>query len=306
MLKRPEINVRFLNRENARPGVKIPGLSYFKEFFDMTKVLTDLSPPALTKAIVENMYEHTPFSHGWPNVEKFQNREISWCLTDIRFPGCNVVFRTRLAPEKVEKTVAYLMAKARRRSIPVQWYITPDTRPTDLGKYLASRGFTTYGDGAGMAIDLPAMKSARRQPDNLNIIEVTDRATLKTWCQIAMAGFGAPAGAENNLYDFYSRDMDIKQPVRFYLGLLNSNPVATSMVYFGAGVAGLYYIATLPEARNRGIGSAMTEKPLTVAREMGYRLGTLQASKMGEPVYRRMGFEEYCRVSSYTWKPKPQ
>jgi len=35
------------------------------------------------------------------------------------------------------------------------------------------------------------------------------------------------------------------------------------------------------------------------AREMGYRFGILQASPMGENVYRRLGFEEYGRLPNY-------
>jgi hypothetical protein len=45
----------------------------------------------------------------------------------------------------------------------------------------------------------------------------------------------------------------------------------------------------------------MTLAPLMDAREMGYRIGTLQSSEMGLNVYRRLGFKEYCRVSQYVW-----
>ena len=56
-----------------------------------------------------------------------------------------------------------------------------------------------------------------------------------------------------------------------------------------------------PEARQQGIGTALTLEPLREARETGYRIGILHPSEMGVGVYGRLGFEECCKLSCATW-----
>jgi ribosomal protein S18 acetylase RimI-like enzyme len=84
-----------------------------------------------------------------------------------------------------------------------------------------------------------------------------------------------------------------------YLGTLNSEPVATSCIFLGGGVAGVYSVSTLPVARGRGFGAAMTLQPLLQAREMGYRIGVLQSSEMGFNVYQRLGFRHLCQIENF-------
>ncbi len=69
------------------------------------------------------------------------------------------------------------------------------------------------------------------------------------------------------------------------------------------GVAGIYNVATVEEARGKGIGAAMTYAPLLEARELGYKIAVLQSSSMGYGVYKKLGFEEYCRLPGFVWTP---
>jgi GNAT superfamily N-acetyltransferase len=267
----------------------------------MPDILRDLSEPALIKAIEENMYAMTPHSHGWPQAEVYTGEDVSWCLTDVAFPTCNPIFHVSLKPEAIDSLLKTLIAKARRRKINLHCWTTHNTRPDNLGEYLTAHGFTSIGEGAGMAIDLSNINEADRAPDGFRIVGVEDDAALKTWCRVSGVGFGIPEQAIPSIVEYLATEIKLRQPFKLYLGLLDGKPVATSMYYLGEGVAGIYFVATLAEARNKGIGFAITQKPLLEARDMGYRVGILQASKMGKPVYLRLGFKEYSRIASYSW-----
>ncbi|HZP81157.1 MAG TPA: GNAT family N-acetyltransferase [Chthonomonadaceae bacterium] len=91
-------------------------------------------------------------------------------------------------------------------------------------------------------------------------------------------------------------------PLRNSLASLHGEPVACSTLVLAAGVAGIYCVATVPEARRQGSGGAITAAPLHIARAMGYRIGILQASESGHPVYRRLGFQEFCTLGLYLWQ----
>jgi predicted acetyltransferase len=67
-------------------------------------------------------------------------------------------------------------------------------------------------------------------------------------------------------------------------------------------VAGIYNVTCIPEARGQGIGSAITLAPLLKARELGYQIGILQASQRGYNVYRRLGFQDFGKLSLYLWE----
>jgi len=270
----------------------------------MDDFLTDLSPAALARAAEENLYAFLPFSHNWEGMEVYAGKDVSWCVTRVAFPTCNVAFHTYLESEQADSAIEKFLNKGRQRNVPLQWCIGHDAQPADLGERLAAHGFTNRGQGVGMAIDLKAINEDVPPPAGLKIIEVKDNKTLKTWAHITSVGFGIPPHAEPAVLEWFKTDLEYKQPIKLYLALLDGKPVATSNYYLGEGVCGIYFVATIPEARNRGVGFAVTQRPLQEARKLGYRVGILQASKMGEPVYRRLGFKEVCKTGSYSWLPE--
>jgi GNAT superfamily N-acetyltransferase len=78
--------------------------------------------------------------------------------------------------------------------------------------------------------------------------------------------------------------------VRLYAGRVDGELVATSMLVVTGAVGGIYWVATDEAHRGRGYGEALTWAAVAGGRDAGCRIASLQASKMGRPVYARMGF----------------
>jgi hypothetical protein len=79
-----------------------------------------------------------------------------------------------------------------------------------------------------------------------------------------------------------------------------TTPVACAQLLLGNGVAGVYYVGTVAAARGRGLAELVTRYVTNLGFELGAPVVTLQASSMGEPIYRRMGYREISRYTTHT------
>jgi len=264
----------------------------------LRRMLRGFSASALVKANEANLYALSPFYHDWPGAEKHAGPDLSWCVTDIPFPWCNVAFGARLDKGSADEAIEAFVTEGEKRNVPLFWWVGQDTRPANLGRYLMDYGFTPWNSSRLMAIDLYAMREAAARPAALTITPVEDGDSLKTWCRTTAEAFGIP-DSFGVLLEWFSNGIDLGLPLLFYLGSLDGRPVATSLLFLAEGVAGIYFVATTPFARRKGIGYSVTLEPLREARRMGYGVGVLQASDSGARVYRKMGFKECSRMLSY-------
>jgi GNAT superfamily N-acetyltransferase len=130
-----------------------------------------------------------------------------------------------------------------------------------------------------------------------SIREVDDDAdALETATRIALLTNGFPEDATQPWLQALARFPE-RARVRTFLATADEIPVATSTLFEWAGVAGLYNVGTLPEHRGRGLGTMASLAAMHAGRENGLRFGVLQASAMGESVYRSIGFEECGRFA---------
>lgn len=81
--------------------------------------------------------------------------------------------------------------------------------------------------------------------------------------------------------------------------------VATAMTFESDGVACLQWVGTVPSARGTGLGALVTTRATNLAFELGASSCTLQASPMGEPIYRALGYKTIYQYAEHVRWPRP-
>ncbi|HWQ13400.1 MAG TPA: GNAT family N-acetyltransferase [Roseiflexaceae bacterium] len=271
----------------------------------MGDVLTDLSEPAMFKAVKANMYTFFRALERAPSANFHAGPALVRWLIPIPHPWFRGALVYAAAPGDEHRSIRETRDYFRAQGVPVfTVWISPEVDPSPWERALYDEGFTLDGDPPGMAADLHALVE-EPPPAGLVIRRVEDDEMLRVWNRVLIAGFGMPEAWEQPFYELgsaFSRDGSWRN----YLGYLDGAPVATSSLFPAAGVAGIINVATLPAARRRGVGAAMTLAPLREARAEGCRVGVLQSSNMGLPVYTRIGFRNLGPIEHFVWAHTPK
>jgi GNAT superfamily N-acetyltransferase len=269
----------------------------------MSSRLETSSAGDLARAVEENGAEFLLALGRAGGGEERDDAHIQWVIGGSPIDYHNAVVRADLAPEQADEAIAASIERLHAHGVPGTWHVGPSMRPADLGARLIAHGFTYAGDDIGMAADLGTLPAEVSTPRSFLIQRVRTQADLAAWTSTLAAGFGEGEREAAWVAEMYRRiGLGDEQPWRHYLGRLDGVAVATATLFLGAGVAGIYFVFTLPQARRQGIGGAITRAALLDALALGYQIGVLGASELGYPVYRRLGFEECCRIGIYEWR----
>ena len=268
----------------------------------METIRNDFAPDALADAVRDNLYacflslpptEHTTTQtgEGWR----------AW-YTGAAYPWFNGVLAYKQAAEMEDEEIDAALRTFGGHAGIVTWWPGPQVAVEPWRERLAARGFHYDANTPGMAVDLSTLDLSAAAVPGLEIRRVASAADMQAWGETFAAGYELPPAWRPSTITFFNElgyDLSINHHWH-YLGLLDGAPVATTSLFAGAGVAGIMYVSTLPAVRRRGIGAAVTRAAMLDARDLGYRIGVLQSSNQGYPVYRRLGFVEVCKVEHFS------
>jgi GNAT superfamily N-acetyltransferase len=262
--------------------------------------LRDASSDGLQQAMDKNMAAFwAPYGRG-AGAELYADAKLVWIYTGIATPLFNGVAYASLNPHGVKVVADALRVRIATRGAPCFWWIGPRSKPDNIGQLLEHHGLKLAGSAPGMAAELESLRATQDPIPGFEMKNVEGAPMRALWGRLAGAGTGFSEAAIEALEKLEPTIEDARYKAqRRYLGMLDGKPVACSALVLEAGVAGIYAVATLPEARRKGIGRAMTLGPLLEARELGFRVGVLQSSSAGHAVYEALGFKDVCSYALY-------
>ncbi|HEX2646232.1 MAG TPA: GNAT family N-acetyltransferase [Candidatus Dormibacteraeota bacterium] len=233
-------------------------------------------------------------------TEVFDRDGVRFCYSGLRWRVLNGAVLARLQVGDAEPRIQDVLAWFHARSVPWRWIVGPRSSPDDLGQRLVGAGMRAASDHPGMVLRLDRMRDEPPDLRGLDVHEVLDRDDFDGWADVQRDTWGLTAESDEAWRTAHLQlGFGRKLPLRNYVALLDGKPVGGAAVFFAEGVAGIYNVAVLPEARGKGIGREVTLAALRDARELGFSLSTLGSSDLGLPVYLRIGYEEVCRIRVY-------
>lgn len=266
----------------------------------MSEILEDFSENKVIEGIESNFVESLKYWGALPQSLIEYDEEIIRMTTGV--PVADLNFITASGPikknidRKIDDTILFF--KSRRK--PCLWWVFSGSESTDLAENLKAHGFLLRGNIPCMAANLSTLNEEINFQQGLTVQHVQKQEDLKIWADTSAAGLGLPDSFKeaytNFIMTFPVNDISRQ---RLFLGFFDGEPVATSLLFLGGGVAEVNLVSTIPSKRKKGFGASLTYYSLLNALEVGYRIGVLESLPAGENVYKNLGFKEYCRVDIF-------
>jgi len=252
----------------------------------------------IPQAIESNLFEL------YRTVAEFSKKPIhigpnvSW-VNFTPSPWAGTIFGADFSASGTGREILSVKEQIRLGNAPRSWRTGPSTRPKNLEEHLIREGFVKKWETAGMGMELSDSPSNVETPPGLEIENVSNDLALREWAWVVTLGlFNHPESEADHFYELM-HSAKICGRLDFFLGRYEGRPATSSASFLSDGVAGIYFVATLPEFRRKGLGRSITLAPLRKARDIGAHGAILQASALGEPVYRRLGFQRYSTMGQF-------
>jgi GNAT superfamily N-acetyltransferase len=183
-----------------------------------------------------------------------------------------------------ELTAAHDQAGIRAWTV---WVPEEDRRAAAL---LEASGHRLDSTPAAMVLQLPGLPDP--EPGDLDWDANAEPADVGRVNDLAY-GLPAPAFAEA------IAGLPQAEPLRLYQARVDGRLACVLGTLDDGEDCGVYFVATLTEHRGRRLAGRLLHVALAEARDRGLRTSSLQSTKLGYPVYERLGYEPIFTIEMW-------
>ena len=217
----------------------------------------------------------------------------------IAFRNCVArIDREVAAAEVLERAQKFFSSRGRGFTVLVR-----SSRDKDIDEALRAAGFSPTGDSPCMLIESPVAEPS--VPAGVRIERFREELHVQHALQINEEAYEAiKLPAHETRVFFGRRDALLSSRIAGFVAYRDAVPVSTALTIFSGEGAGVYWVGTASHARRSGLGELCTRLATNAGFASGASVVTLQASRYGEPLYRRLGYKTYDRLLRFRY-PEP-
>jgi hypothetical protein len=209
------------------------------------------------------------FGRG-PGCTLHDEDDTLWFETPIPILPYNTDLRFQVE-HNIDERIDFLVNKYKERNVPQLWIVHPSAQPGDLTERLQKRGLQEIEIAPCMGRSLENLPDMPPIPYGVEIREAIGETDLIELYGLAAWRWGVPDEHRPQLRKMIEK-FEIGERTsntRFWLAWKDGVPISKIGMYNGSGSAGIYGVATKPEARGHAAGVSL----LVAAEERHHRVG---------------------------------
>ena len=198
-------------------------------------------------------------------------------------------------PEKIinQKDVENVMKFFQEQNISFMWPVYSEGE--DI---LKNSGLLYAGKLIAMSLSLKHLNTNMIDATAPVIVDIKQSSGgVEAWAKTAWRGFGGNFDDTPESYFELVKSFDECENFSLYIAKYENKNAGTFLITHEENLTGVYYFATVPEFRRKGIARAMMNE---ICRLSGNKTIVLQATPSGFPFYKNFGFKELFEMPIYS------
>ena len=240
---------------------------------------------------------HREISRWNSNTDIAEQGDILFVCGASTFPALNFVIRVGRKPQTppdllISQAKEFFARRKRSFTIIVRTHIDQD-----LLDKCEELKLTKLSNTPGMFIEKTLEE--KPLPDGVTLKHVTNKVMVNDFAEVVALSYtilGLPEEAGRSV--FSNPNAFLVPHLYAVVAYRDNKPASCALALLSHSIAGIYYVGTIESARGMGLAEQCVRAVGNTAFEFGARCVILQASIYGEPVYKRMGYQEFTR---YPW-----